>query len=73
MPQIIGPAIFAIFLFWLIRWAIRSELMRCGIFRAKRELTEHEMQEVMALMAEGKLTRAEILRNHYRHKIKQPE
>lgn len=58
---------------WMVRWAVRAELERAGFFRATRELSEREMQEVMGLIAAGKFFAANSLKNRYRHQIKQPE
>lgn len=57
---------------WMVRWAVRAELQRAGIFRAERPLSERETQEVMALIGAGKFNAAEALRDRYRFQIHRP-
>jgi len=71
--RVLGGATLCYLGSWVVRFAVRAELNRAGIFRATRELTEREMGEVMGLMAVGKFNAAESLRNRYRYQITQPE
>jgi len=62
MTQVIGPALFAICLHWLIRWAIRAELERVGFQPLPpRALTAEEWEQVDALARIGKTNKADSL------------
>jgi len=70
--RILGGAAICYIGSWIVRFAVRAELERAGIFRATRDLTEKEMHEVMGLMAQGKFNAAKALRDRYRFKIQRP-
>ena len=60
------------FSYW-IRFQVRAELERAGIYRAKRKLTEREMREVTALMTNKKYYRANALFKKYTYDVHVPE
>lgn len=72
MNSLLGFIAFALLLTWAMRYAVRAELERAGIFRAERTLTHNEFQEVMAMVADGKFNASQSLHDRYRFDVKRP-